>query len=306
MTRRDKDSMPGLGGSGAVTEAAGYQHPRLQQMLLVLHSQAQRARRALSLTAPAPTLSPQELVIRKLLDTIVYARSSSSALNGSGVGAGTSASATLSSDRRPPSFLSSGAPRDRRGRVAGKANRRALFIDDQMAPALGTRSRSALAHRHGETFFDDEASEASGHAFDSAAAAAAVAGKFVQDSDVFGSETGYGGATPRGRRSTDIGAGAHDAERERKRTLLESLRSPNPADDEGDGLGDEEDDGSEDDYGGTIEGGSGPSRRLSGAWTLGRYASGELEHAGGEEGSPMNWDQAQVFFLSFCAMSYLV
>ena len=114
----------------------------------------------------------------------------------------------------------------------------------------------------------------------------------------------YGGATPRGRRSVDVGAAARevDAERERKRNLLESLRSPNTPDDEryGGGIGDEEDDGSEDDYGGTIEGGS--DRRLSGAWTLGGSGGGNVYATGTGEGEDlklMNWDPAQVWCSCF-------
>lgn len=77
----------------------------------------------LSLTASPPSPSPPEQAVRTLLNAI-QAQSPHAALL---------ASKTHSSKAgRPPSFLSGGAPRDRRGRVAQKPkpHRRASATED--------------------------------------------------------------------------------------------------------------------------------------------------------------------------------
>lgn len=219
----------GPGSSNAV-EAASYQRPRLQQMLLVLHSQAQRARPALSLTAPAPSLLPQELTIRRLLDVLATDRSPlASPLTGSNTAGSSRSSAVLSPPRhrRAPSFLSGGAPRDRRGRIGiglnggvdkENAKRRARYIDDSApAPAItasssyteganGQRPRPYFNH---DDWHEDEEWEGVGGS------------GIAKRDDSLSWEGEGGGVTPRGRFS---------AERERDRSFLESLRSPNPVD----------------------------------------------------------------------------
>ncbi len=112
-----------------------YQQPRLQQMLLVLHSQAQRGRTSQSLTMAPPSLSPPELAIRKLLDALFlqrsagqspwggtgYSMASSGKGNGRRLGSRSKSPFGLSTpERHAPTFQSGGAPRDRRGRVSAK------------------------------------------------------------------------------------------------------------------------------------------------------------------------------------------
>lgn len=104
--------------------------------LLVLHSQARRS--------PLLTLTGPEALIRSLLDLLAAQRFGGTDMNGNGRegganglhsyrgagavgGSGNSMQYRYASpvrggldNRRPPSFLSGGPPRDRRGRVAGK------------------------------------------------------------------------------------------------------------------------------------------------------------------------------------------
>ena len=242
-------SVPGMNGTA---EVSSYQHPRLQQMLLVLHSQAQHTRPALSLTAPAPNLSPQELAIRRLLDALAAYRAASSGTN-SARNSRTGAPLNPPRHRRAPSFLSGGTPRDRRGRIgiglnAGvdedkeNAKRRARYIDDSIIPASGLSGFESgstppasrvkrdgdtsdvgwrpmrLPPRPDRTDADEELDQ--WEAMYGKAARAAGHGH-----GHWGTGTGSwdGATTPRGRFS---------AERERERTFLESLRSPNPVDSE--------------------------------------------------------------------------
>ncbi|EJD03276.1 HbrB-domain-containing protein [Fomitiporia mediterranea MF3/22] len=229
-------TVPGTNMNNSTAETTTYQHPRLQQMLLVLHSQAQRSRVALSINCPTPQLSPQELVIRRLLDAL---QSHRAALSGTGSSLNGKSGGPLSPPRhrRAPSFLSGGAPRDRRGRVgiglnAGadsdkeNAKRRGRYIDDATYPTpgpsgsvntasssytIGENSSGINKHRFGRyvtSDWDEDAEWEMGHK--------GTPGSGSWD----GSGTG-GGTTPRGRFS---------AERERDRTFLESLRSPNPVD----------------------------------------------------------------------------
>ncbi|EAU91348.2 hypothetical protein CC1G_07383 [Coprinopsis cinerea okayama7 len=91
-------------------ETAGYQQPRLQQMLLVLSS-LHRQRPVLSLTAPPVQPTPFEAAITDLLQLVrnphPQAASRKQPFRNGAVS-------------RTPSFLSGGLPRDRRGRIAKK------------------------------------------------------------------------------------------------------------------------------------------------------------------------------------------
>ncbi|KAH6914101.1 HbrB-like-domain-containing protein [Coprinopsis sp. MPI-PUGE-AT-0042] len=92
-------------------DKAGYQQPRLQQMLLVLSAQSRRRPVTLSLTAPAPQPTPGEAAITDLLllvrspHPLSINRTQAFTLKPSGT------------HSRTPSFLSGGKPRDRRGRI---------------------------------------------------------------------------------------------------------------------------------------------------------------------------------------------
>ncbi|KAI5120970.1 hypothetical protein M0805_006642 [Coniferiporia weirii] len=234
------------GSLNLVTETANYQQPRLQQMLLVLHSQAQRARPTLSLTAPAFTPTPQELAVRKLLDALAQLHFPLGAQTPAGgtAGAARYASPLRGTARRAPSFLSGGAPRDRRGRVAGKAKakRRGRVIDDDIYPP-------------DDLDIDNE-------------------DEFADDADGDAHTMYFAGATPRGHFS---------AERERDRTFLESLRSPNPIEDGGRG-GDAEAD--------PERGHMDALRNIPGGWS---HALGgdSKDMVDGHDDEGLNWDQAQ-------------
>ncbi|KAG6906216.1 hypothetical protein DXG01_015155 [Tephrocybe rancida] len=98
----------------AYQEAAAYQGPRLQQMLLVLTSQRRPRALAFSLTAPTPSPTPGEQAITDLLHAIRSPSPSSSSSSNP------SSFTPLPTNPRAPSFLSGGLPRDRRGRIAHK------------------------------------------------------------------------------------------------------------------------------------------------------------------------------------------
>ncbi|KAL5528236.1 hypothetical protein ACEPAF_7372 [Sanghuangporus sanghuang] len=220
-------SVPGM---PSAAEVSSYQHPRLQQMLLVLHSQAQRVRPPLSLTAPPPSLSPQELAIRRLLDALTAHLRPVSAPGSSTNGNVNSPLNTLR-HRRAPSFLSGGTPRDRRGRIGIGINdadtdkenskRRGRYIDDSMYPAhMPTGSLSTMSSSH--TINVGESSLANRRRMRRYHATEMDDESRNRDSGSWDGETG-GGTTPRGRFSAD---------RERERNFLESLRSPGPVEDD--------------------------------------------------------------------------
>ncbi|KAI0093316.1 HbrB-like-domain-containing protein [Irpex rosettiformis] len=106
----------------------GSQHPKLQQMLLVLISQRSLPV-AYSLTDPPPSAPPGDEAISLLLRDI---RTPLSPQNGKEPGrrqyfAGTGA----------PSFLSAGLPRDRRGRIAQKTERQPYTVEEYDESMLG-------------------------------------------------------------------------------------------------------------------------------------------------------------------------
>ncbi|EIN11413.1 HbrB-domain-containing protein [Punctularia strigosozonata HHB-11173 SS5] len=100
-------------------ETASHQQPRLRQMLLVLASQARTRFSSLSLTSPLPKPGPGEEAVSNLLKLVMHPPSSASST--SPLSSHPSFSYSYSKRAsRAPSFLSSGKPRDRRGRVASK------------------------------------------------------------------------------------------------------------------------------------------------------------------------------------------
>ncbi|KDQ57725.1 hypothetical protein JAAARDRAFT_156667 [Jaapia argillacea MUCL 33604] len=153
---KENDKSVGLG----VGESSGYEQPRLQQMLLVLVSQGRQRPASLSLTAPAPQPTPGEVAVLHLLTSVRTpliqaarqrhhhhhhhhhqvdrsSRSSNgtasiltnglrgsygpSTMLGPGPGAlGSSTGVGAGGGGGAPTFLSGGAPRDRRGRIGQK------------------------------------------------------------------------------------------------------------------------------------------------------------------------------------------
>ncbi|OSC97082.1 HbrB-domain-containing protein [Trametes coccinea BRFM310] len=99
-------------------------YPRLQQMLLVLVSQRSQRLVSLSLTAPPPQPTAGESAIARLLRAMhapivtlaphYHHHSHHAHARAAALGGG--------SRRAPPSFLSAGLPRDRRGRIAQKTD----------------------------------------------------------------------------------------------------------------------------------------------------------------------------------------
>lgn len=189
-----------------------YQQPRLQQMLLVLHSQVQRVRTSLSLTMSPPTLDPAEHAIRKLLDALFLHRSaggtgyfagsfgSNSSRKGNGHRLGSRSKSPFAvplPEKHAPTFQSSGVPRDRRGRVSAK-----------------TKSLSESGHGLAAHEFDSlslppsspSTATASGtvtsmNGYGAFGASAFRRGHPLDDDDDFGGDGG--GSTPRGRFSAD-------------------------------------------------------------------------------------------------------
>lgn len=92
-------------GGSASSPVDGHTFPRLQQMLLVLVSQARRPPASVSLTAPPPQPLPGEAAAAHLLRLVRAPASTSPPL-----AKGNRAARTLS-------FLSGNVPRDRRGRI---------------------------------------------------------------------------------------------------------------------------------------------------------------------------------------------
>ncbi|KAI0373563.1 HbrB-domain-containing protein [Pilatotrama ljubarskyi] len=154
---------------------------RLQQMLLVLVSQRSQRLVSLSLTAPPPQPTAGEAAIARLLR----------AMHAPIVTLGARAHARPTTTGAP-SFLSAGLPRDRRGRIAQKAERGAVGGEQD-----GRGRWYGSVREESEVYEDDE--ERSGW-------------------------YGYEGEvdTPR------VGVAFADPGRERDKELLESLRSPDP------------------------------------------------------------------------------
>ena len=79
---------------------------------MVLVSQANRIAPVTSLTEKKAPPTPEERAVRTLLDALLGTTSKLGLIG---------PSVPLAIEGRPPSFLSQGAPRDRRGRVGGKS-----------------------------------------------------------------------------------------------------------------------------------------------------------------------------------------
>ncbi|KAI8975917.1 HbrB-like-domain-containing protein [Trametes punicea] len=185
-------------------------YSRLQQMLLVLVSQRSQRLVSLSLTAPPPQPTAGEAAIARLLRSMHapivtlsrgHARSAPDRL---GISIGGSGRRGLA----PPSFLSAGLPRDRRGRIAQKT-------DSDAHPALAASGRWWHAGE-GESEEDEDADGEDDSYRAGRGAVGGGAGAGVQYVYWDGGETD----TPR--------VAFADPGREKDKELLESLRSPDP------------------------------------------------------------------------------
>ncbi|KAI0780338.1 HbrB-like-domain-containing protein [Fomes fomentarius] len=169
---------------------------RLQQMLLVLVSQRSHRPASLSLTAPPPQPSTGEAAITRLLRAL----HAPIATLGAPRHAGRTGAA--------PSFLSAGLPRDRRGRIAQKAD-----VGSPRANGRRWKARSEL---------DDAYGVLGGGGYAEEIAAGSYGGGYVDR---------YGGAGDWEDADTDtprVGVTFADPVRARDKELLESLRSPDP------------------------------------------------------------------------------
>jgi hypothetical protein len=107
----------------STTELSEYHQPRLEQMLLVLSSISSHTN-ALSLTSSAsPHQSPGERAVANLLRLVLYPQGHHAGVGPGGLGlvGGVPGGRGDHTIAHLPSFLSGGAPRDRRGRVARKS-----------------------------------------------------------------------------------------------------------------------------------------------------------------------------------------
>ncbi|VDC03613.1 unnamed protein product [Peniophora sp. CBMAI 1063] len=125
------------GGPGA-SPVDGHTFPRLQQMLLVLVSQARRPPASVSLTAPAPQPLPGEAAAAHLLRLVRSPTSPSPALAKSN-----------SRAARTLSFLSGNVPRDRRGRIGRRPQ--SLRLDSTPSQSATEESEDDDEAAGGET-----------------------------------------------------------------------------------------------------------------------------------------------------------
>lgn len=152
---------------------------------MVLVSQANRAPPPITLTERVPPPAPEERVVRTLLDALLGSNSKP-IFNGQLV--------PMGNEGRPLSFLSQGAPRDRRGRVGGKSK-----------PKMRVRVKGKLKEKENND-----------------------SGNANENDDRYESDEGDL-ETPRSRYGQGVQTGdqqdyTYDPERERGLSLLESLR----------------------------------------------------------------------------------
>ncbi|KAI0708157.1 HbrB-like-domain-containing protein [Cerioporus squamosus] len=225
------------------------QQARLQQMLLVLVSQRAPLLASLSLTAPPPQPTAGEAAITRLLRAL-HAPLATIAPRHTRMTAASGA----------PSFLSAGLPRDRRGRIAQKAELGSPKGSGAGAGRARESRRWRMRMEADEDVYDRMGMGARAGGSGSGGGGGGGGGRYGPYASV-GGDSYWEEAeadTPR------VGVTFEDPGRERDKELLESLRSPDPE----------------------------SSTRMSmGGWGLG---AGKEEHSADEEDEEnMDWDEAQ-------------